>query len=204
MRVVQVDWESLGTVLAEVYDRAVARNISPRIATEDGDVELVAMPFFYYGSLEEPLCFSPERAHLRFELEYLEVAAPKLLLKPGILLHGKALKLEYVYFLECAKPGILYKSIYCRFPPKLKRTHLRNVSSLGAITIPQPLFGTFVENSLPELMRFAEVSNRECVERFVTLPFVGNLEAECNIHYLDGELEASLDFVYDNHLRMHS
>ena len=197
LRVVQVDWESLGTVLAEVYDRAVARNISPRIATEDGDVELVAMPFFYYGSLEEPLCFSPERAHLRFELEYLEVAAPKLLLKPGILLHGKALKLEYVYFLECAKPGILYKSIYCRFPPKLKRTHLRNVSSLGAITIPQPLFGTFVENSLPELMRFAEVSNRECVERFVTLPFVGNLEAECNIHYLDGELEASLDFVYD-------
>lgn len=197
-RLVNIDWESLGTILAEVYDKANATNVLPRLNTENGDMELNSMPYFYYGTLEDPLCFSPEPAVLRFELEYLEVIAPKLLLKPGILLHGKSLKLENVCFLECSKPGILYKNIYCRFHPKLRRAHLRNIASIRAVTIPQPLFGTFVENSLHELMRFAEVSNLGCIERFVTLPFVGKLIAECNINYLDGELEAGLDFIYDS------
>ena len=43
-----------------------------------------------------------------------------------------------------------------------------------------------------------QISNREIIERFVTLPFVGQLGAECDIHFLDGELEASLNFVYDD------
>ena len=36
------------------------------------------------------------------------------------------------------------------------------------------------------------------IDRFVTLPFVEKIEAECDIHYLNGELEAVLYFVYDN------
>ncbi len=31
------------------------------------------------------------------------------------------------------------------------------------------------------------------------LPFVGNVEAVCDISYLDGELDASLHFIYDGH-----
>ncbi len=45
-------------------------------------------------------------------------------------------------------------------------------------------------------MRFAEVSNREINERFVTLPFVEEVKAECDIHYLNGELEVTLSFIY--------
>ena len=37
------------------------------------------------------------------------------------------------------------------------------------------------------------------IEDFVTLPFVGNVEAICEISYLDGELDASLHFIYDGH-----
>ena len=65
------------------------------------------------------------------------------------------------------------------------------------MTIPEPLFGTFVENALPELKRFAEVANVEIIEKFVTLPFAGKLGARCHLSYLDGELEASLFFSYD-------
>ena len=65
------------------------------------------------------------------------------------------------------------------------------------MTIPEALFGAFVENALPELKRFAEVSNEEIIDRFVTLPFVGKLGARCPLSYLDGELEASLFFSYD-------
>ncbi len=47
------------------------------------------------------------------------------------------------------------------------------------------------------MKRFAEVDGEEIIDRFVTLPFVGELGARCHLSYLDGELEASLFFSYD-------
>ncbi len=47
---------------------------------------------------------------------------------------------------------------------------------------------------MPQLARYAEVSHQEAIEDFVTLPFVGNVEAVCDIAYLDGELDATLYF----------
>lgn len=191
-----IDLEAFGTILARVYD-VVKANPKGRGPCEEGDFDLMPMPCFYSGTLEEPLRCSAAHAALRFELEYLESPAPKILLKPEILLENKPAKPEEVCFFECASPGMMSKNTYYRFQPHLKRKHLRNISVLRDITVPEPLFGTFVENSLPELMRFAEVSNREIIEKFVTLPFVGKLGAECDINFLDGELEASLNFVYD-------
>jgi len=196
LRFAQIDLEAFGSILARAYD--VASDIpQKRAARDDDEMELLPLPCFYCGSLEEPLRLSKAHAQLRFELEYLEAPAPKILLKPEILLEGRATKPEEICFFECAKPGLIHKNTFYRFPSHVKRKHLRNISPLRDVTIPEPLFGTFVENSLPELMRFSEVSNKEIIERFVTLPFVGQLEAECDIHYLDGELEGSLNFVYD-------
>ena len=56
------------------------------------------------------------------------------------------------------------------FPENITRLHLRNLRQIRDMTIPEPLFGTFVENALPELARFAEVANQEAIEDFVTLP----------------------------------
>ena len=106
--------------------------------------------------------------------------------------------LPEVRLFECAKPGLVYQNTYYSFQPRIRRKHLRNLTAIRDITIPEALFGTFVENSLQELMRFAEVSNKEIIEKFVTLPFVGTLGAICEINYLDGELEAALNFVYDD------
>ena len=197
LRFAHIDLEAFGSILASVYDLANLNPVNSRGTMEDGEFEQLSMPYFYCGTLEEPLCFSPSHSSLRFELEYLESTAPKILLKPEILLEGKAVKPEEVCFFECAKPGMIYKNTYFRFPPHLKRKHLRHIPILRNITIPEPLFGTFVENSLNELMRFAKISNREIIEKFVTLPFVNQLGAECDIHFLDGEFEASLNFVYD-------
>ena len=93
---------------------------------------------------------------------------------------------------------MIFQNVYYSFQPNIKRKHLRSLASIRNMTIPEPLFGTFVENSLSELRRFAEISNKEIIERFVTLPFVERVGAECDIHYLNGELEASLHFVYGN------
>lgn len=196
-RVAQIDAEAFGTILACAYEMAMSR---PKQigALGEQDIDYQPMPCLYSGSLEEPLRFSPSNAQLRFELEYLEAPAPKILLKPTIVLDGeKSLILEEVRLFECAKPGMIYNNVFYRFPPAIRRKHLRNLPVIRNITIPEPLFGAFVENAMPELLRFADVSNREVIERFVTLPFAGELSAECDIHYLNGELEASLHFIYD-------
>lgn len=196
-RLASIDVEAFGVILAQAHQQAQTPS-QPTLSIDQSENEHQIMPCLFIGSLDDPLRFSQNAAAMRVELEYLQTPAPKILLKPTIVLdHVINVTLESVRFFECASPGLLHRNAYYSFPEHIKRKHLRNFSVLRDITIPEPLFGTFVENSIPELMRFAEVPNRELVERFVTLPFVGQLEAECDIQYLDGELEASLFFLYD-------
>lgn len=192
-RVAYIAVEPFGAILAQMHEMAMAHVQHIDIS----DNEMHPMPCLCMGTADEPLCSSPQPAAIRVELEYLEAPAPKLLLKPEFLLGSSgAVAPDGVRFLECAKPGMLHKNTYYRFIPQISRNHLRSLNVLRTITIPEPLFGTFIENSLPELMRFVTVSNSPVVERFVTLPFAGDLKAECDINYLDGELEASISFLY--------
>lgn len=196
-RIAYIDTEAFGTLLAASHTIAEERFIAPAPLNEQ-DAELLSMPCIYCGTIEEPLRMSMTPAILRFELDYLEVPTPKILLKPQIVLQQKVIVCEEALLFECAKPGMIFQNTYYRFQPNIKRKHLRSLSSIRNMTIPEPLFGTFVENSLLELSRFAEIANKEIIERFVTLPFVERVGAECDIHYLNGELEASLHFVYGN------
>lgn len=196
-RTAYVDLEAFGTLLAASYAIAETRFTTPAPFHEK-EVELLTMPCFYCGTIEEPLRISITPAVLRFELNYLEIPTPKIILKPQIVFQDKMIACEEPLLFECAKPGMIFQNIYYRFQSMIKRKHLRNLSTIRNMTIPEPLFGTFVENSLSELSRFAEISNKEIIERFVTLPFVERVGAECDIHYLNGELEASLHFVYGN------
>ncbi len=185
LRTAWIDIEAMGIIWALSHEMALK-------------ADLETLPCLYRASLEDPYLFSNFEAHLRIELEYLEAPAPKILLKPTIVLEDRVITiLEEVNLFECAEPGIISNNVYYRFQPSIRRKHLRNLKPLRDITIPEALFGTFVENSLPELQRFAEVGNLEVIESFTTLPFTGKLKAVCEINYLNGELEACLDFVYD-------
>lgn len=196
IRIGHMDPESFGMILAEAFDIAVSKPMQ-MVRGSDGEVESPILPCFYGSSMESPVRFSNILAHLRFAIEYLEAPAPKILLKPTLVLdQTRIVPLEDTTLFECSKPGLITEGVYFRFQPAIKRKHLRNLPVLRNITIPEPLFGTFIENSLPQFTRFAEIANREMIERIVTLPFAGNLEAECDISYLDGELEANLQFVY--------
>jgi SNF2 family DNA or RNA helicase len=194
-RIAQLDPEVFGLLLAKTYEVAM-RQAGPR-GFKDLDEELPSLPGLYLGTLETPLRYARHPAQLRFQLEYIEPPAAKILFKPKLVIGGTDLNIEEATLFECAQPGMLYQDTYYRFPPHIKRTHLVNLTSIRDMTVPEPLFGTFVENALPELSRFAEISNREIIEKFVTLPFAGKLGARCHLSYLDGELEAALFFSYD-------
>jgi len=194
-RIAQIDPEVFGLLLAKTHEIAMSQS-GPR-GFKDLDDELPPLPCLYLGTLETPLRYAPNPVTFRFQLEYIEPPAAKILFKPKLVVGENNFNLEDVILFECAQPGMIHQDIYHRFPPHIKRTHLLNLNAIRDMTVPEPLFGTFVENALPELKRFAEVSNAEIIERFVTLPFAGNLGARCQLTYLDGELDASLFFYYD-------
>jgi SNF2 family DNA or RNA helicase len=194
-RIAQLDPEVFGLMLAKTHE--IAMRLSGPRGFKDLDDDLPQLPCLYLGTLETPLRYAFNPVGLRFNLEYIEPPAAKILLKPMLVIKDTVLHSDDAVLFECACPGMLYQDAYYRFAPHIKRTHLLNLSSIREMTIPEALFGAFVENALPELKRFADVANQEIIDRFVTLPFVGKLGARCHLSYLDGELEASLFFSYD-------
>jgi len=195
-RIAQLDPEVFGLLLAKTHEISM-RHAGPR-GFKNLDDEMPTLPGLYLGTLETPLRYAPSPVSLCFQLEYIEPPGGKILLKPQLFAgEMAALNIDDVVLFECAQPGMLYQDTYYRFPPHIKRTHLLNLNAIRDMTVPEQLFGTFVENSLPELKRFADVANHEIIEKFVTLPFAGKLGARCHLSYLDGELEAALYFSYE-------
>ncbi len=195
-RIAQLDLENFGLMLARAHE--IAMRLSGPRGFKDLDDDLPQLPCLYLGNLETPLKYAFNPVGLRFQLEYIEPPAAKILLQPMLVIKDQILHAEDAVLFECASPGMLYQDVYYRFPSHIKRTHLLNITLIREMTIPEALFGSFVENALPEIKRFAEVSNTEIIDRFVTLPFAGKLGARCSLSYLDGELEATLFFTYEN------
>jgi SNF2 family DNA or RNA helicase len=194
-RTAWLEGETFGLLLAKTYD-LTAKLAGPR-GFKGAEEELPVLPGLYLGTLETPLRYAPAPVGLRFQLEFIHPPAAKILMRPKIVMGEQALNAEDVTLFECAEPGLLFQDTYYRFLPHIKRPHLLHLGAIRDMAIPEPLFGTFVENGLPELRRFAEVANGEVIEHFVTLPFAGTLGARCHLSYLDGELEASLFFNYE-------
>lgn len=198
LRVAQIDGGIFGMVLAKAYESTV-HSLS-RLGFTEQDEEYPILPGLYEGSLETPLRFSPMPATLRFQMHYMAPPTSTLMLEPMIVVGQETVDIEETCLFECARPGMLYHNAYFRFPSHISRMHLRNLLAIRDMTIPHPLFGSFVENALPELSRFAEVTGHELIERFVTLPFVGEVEAICDLSFLNSELDARLSFKYGKQL----
>lgn len=196
-RCIYLDKENFGILLSIAHQKA-EKNIQNKAFNQEkeSNEETSFLPSIYVNSLEEQLKFSTKPAKVHFAIEHIKVLHSKILLEPKILLNKEAISPHSLLLLECAKPGAIYQNTYYPFINTIKRKHLKSLSDIRDMTIPEPLFGTFVENALPELRRFAEVSNIEAIDPFVTLPFAEGLKGECDIFYLNGELEAALYFLY--------
>ena len=192
-RVATLEREVFATLLSEAWEFALAKEVLP------GEDDFPPLPCLFNGSFEEPVRFATHHAEIRFDLRQMCEPIPAIILHPEVILQKKeAFPLEQTALLECSKPGVLKDGVYYRFTHKVKRKHLRSLRPIQHMAIPEPLIGTFIENSLPDLLRYSQVSHQEILQNFVTLPFAGEIGGMCEIHYLDGELEASIDFVYDD------
>ncbi|MCI0382160.1 MAG: DEAD/DEAH box helicase [Chlamydiae bacterium] len=198
-KIAQISIELFGMILARNFE-LTSQNLSKSGFTHSDD-ELPILNGIYEGSLENPLYFSPFPIQFRFLLEYIPPPTSKILLNPKLVVNGSEVTMEEVKLFECAKPGMLYRNAYFRFPLQITRVHLRNLQPIREMTIPHPLFGSFMENALQQLSVNAETVLPKDRLDFTTLPYVGEVSATCNLSYLNGELEASLHFDY-NHLQI--
>lgn len=194
-RIAQIDLELFGVILARIFEGA--NEAFKESGYSPQEEELPQLPGLFDTTFENPLKFSPHPANLKFVIEYLKPPVSKILLKPAILVDQKQVPVEEAKFFSCTQPGMLHQNVYYLFPTHITRLHLKNLKTMQDLTIPEPLFGTFVENAMPELSRFAQIENGEAIEDFVTLPYVESIKATCDLVYLDGELEAMLYFHYD-------
>jgi SNF2 family DNA or RNA helicase len=195
-RVAQVGIEDFGMLLSSVYNMVKASNAFKGFT--DINEDLPSMPYIFSGNLETPLACSFIPSELRFEIAHVKTHGSKIFLDPTFIVDQSIVGIKDVNILNSATPAMIYQDVFYPFKKEIKRLHLNNLDLIRDMTIPEPLIGTFVENSLPELRRYAKIAKLDIVEKFVTLPYAGELEARCKLSYLDGELEASLYFTYDN------
>lgn len=196
LRLGYIDPIIFGSILAKSYAIGMKKIDSKKYQDED----LPFMPCLYHESLEKPLLFSPHTATFRFDLEYIEPPAKKILINPCLLIGKEPVTLENVELFECTTPGMLYEGAYYAFPEHVTRRHLKNLHAIRDMTLPEHLFGSFIENAIPQLSVYADISHREVTNKFVTLPYTGEMRAVCDITFLNGELDATLHFKYDDHL----
>lgn len=196
LRIAQIDSEIFGTILVHAHDRGLAA-LSQTGFTYQSEDDLPVLPGIFENNMENPLRFFPSGVNLRVFLEYLSPPVSKILLKPIMVADQKTIELDQVRFFECSKPGMLHENVYYRFPAHIDRRHLRSLPRIKDMVIPEPLVGAFVENAMEELSKVAEIANQEVIENFVTIPYVGELKATCELSFLDGELDAKLFFHYE-------
>jgi SNF2 family DNA or RNA helicase len=193
-KVAYLDKEHFGMLLAKIRGKINEETFKNFNALEG---ELPIIPSIFVNSLETPLLCSIQPVNLRFELEYVASDHGKILLNPKVEADGNVVELEKTCLFECAHCGMIYKDIYYPFNEQIKRRHLNELANIKNITIPEPLFGSFIENGIPELSRFASISNKEVIDKCVTLPYAKPITGRCELTYLNGELEANLFFIYD-------
>jgi superfamily II DNA or RNA helicase len=189
-----LDLEATGELLGLAYRLAVDLQLPCGFQT--AEEECLTLPCLYLGTLETPLRYDPSPCTMRFCLDYIEPPGAKLLVNPKVVIGEAELGTSEAFFFPCAEPGLVHQDVYYRLAPGVKRSHLLALPQIRNMTIPEPLFGTFVEHALPQLRHYAEIANAEVLDRFVTLPHADKLKARCHLSYLDGELEASLLFCY--------
>lgn len=193
LRFAKMDANRFGAMLARAYDLAMCE----RAKIGRPDEESLLLNPFYCNTLEEPLSCATDYARVHCTLEYLKDPYPALFVKPSLEVAGTVIAPEQCQLYEAGRPGLLYKNTYFRFRPNIGRQHLQSLKKIRDMVICEPLFGTFIENSLPELKNYAHITNPEIVKQFVTLPFVGTLKGRCHMSYLNSELEAKMLFIYE-------
>ncbi|MGR3973606.1 MAG: DEAD/DEAH box helicase [Candidatus Rhabdochlamydia sp.] len=196
-RIGQIDLELFGTLLAKTYQDFMDSHGEGRSSlSEEESFELEGL---FENSLDNPVKFCPSLVTFKFLLKYLKPPVSKILLTPMMMAGQKKLGIEEVKLLTGVNPGMLHQNTYYKFIPAITRLHLKNLRSLQDLTLPEPLFGSFIENAMPQLAHFGLIENEDNMDDVITIPYSTPVRALCDLVYLDGELEARLYFDYEGH-----
>ena len=98
LRNFHIDPEPFGELLARAYELAISHPLALGVVKrpEDG---FDPLPCLYQVSLETPLTYCSNPCLFRFELEYMDVAAPKIMMKPKLILDNAGVSRSFRHYL---------------------------------------------------------------------------------------------------------
>ncbi len=190
-----LDREGFGEILACAHE--VSQNNMHLRKNNSENSEAFSLPGLFWQNFDTPLSFSSKRIDLSFVPQLIREPAARLLLSPHLAVaENDHISVDDAILLECTKPGCIWDGLYFRFNSTIKRQHLLEIDPIQKMAIPEYLFGSFIENALPELKRFAIVKDCKELEDLATLPHPKQITARCDLDYTQGILEAKIFFNY--------
>ena len=195
-----LDKEGFGEFLRLAKDESNKEKSKLDLRHHFNDEHSFSLPHIYWKSIEQPFRFYEINASMSFHIDLQSLPQPHIILTPKIILPdaGSVRPNRQLQLLECSRPGVFSEGSYYAFSEEIKRQHIHEFYEIQKVSIPEPLFGTFIENSLPELLRISCVENQEILDQLVTYPYSDEIKALCDLSYASGELEATLQFTYGN------
>lgn len=194
-KAISIDSFSFGMILEESFK--VATDILASNKQKHADETEFVLPLIFTNSLETPLKTTLRTARLEASVEYLEPPVSKILLAPRFQVDDKVFQIEDVELFESLLPGVTVEGVYYKFAPGVTRSHIKDFIELRSLTVPEHLFGSFIENGIPKLSNVVDIKDIDTIDSITTLPFTDKLSGNCQLSYLECELEASLYFTYN-------
>lgn len=191
--------ENLGKISLDVFTELMQTAVS-RVLKQMKDVKeqnVLPLASFYKDTLDRPLLVSPQIVSIHYIFEVVKISYPRLLLKPVFHLSGRQVALDEILLLLGSVPLLLYQRTFYSFPSHITSMHLAQLESLRNMSIPFPLMGTFIRESLSRLLQFGELSNPELLNQFEKIDREEEkVLGKCYLKQGEEELSASLYFVY--------
>ena len=187
-----LDKEGFGEFLAIA---AMQSDRSMRTHGDDG--RSFSLPSIFWQSIDNPIRFYEDKAELSCKVHLMQEPKAHIVLTPRVMLPGRSNEpcdVHAVQMLECTKPGVFHDGAYYQCRDVIQRQHIHDLEDIQKMSIPEALFGCFIENALPELLRFCVIENQEILDQLVTYP--EEMKARCELSYVSGELEAKMQFLY--------
>lgn len=145
----------------------------------------------------QPLIVKNNKAQILSEISLIYIPSSKITIEPSIFINKKdcGVEIDKCFITSNSLPILIKENTCFLFDANITASHIKALKSLKNTTIPESLFGSFVEKCLPVLMKISKMSGLEKVYSIKSLPVSLKPKAKCIVDY-DIDEETLLPQLY--------
>lgn len=141
-------------------------------------------------------------AKIDCKLSLIYIPSSKITIESFIHAEDKINPINKCFILTGSQPYLIQDNFCYKFSEEICTSYINSLKTTQDVTIPEALFGTFIEQCLSTLKKVASIQGLEKIKNIKTLPLISSKypQCKCVIDYsLDQEiLKINLYFMYNN------